>query len=296
MKEITAALFDYLDQEAISRAVRSVELPEHEYETASQMIVRGVDGFLADDLTAWEDCLVETTWEETELGVYGTFDLVLLNRTLGTARIIDWKTTTAASFQPNYDDEHLESWQSYMYLGYGAEWLEKAYGLRPEIMQYRAIGPSGVRVITTNARPDFQTNSGQQVFGAESMYRGLQGLYTWPRTLPYPCHKGSKDGPTCPYWHDCTHDSAPIEPIRQATFNAGVPRRRSHVAQFLECPERYRRAVVLGADAKGNSDLHSSFIMNLGSSVTAGLAEVWQQAFRLKNTLPASNKSMPGLV
>lgn len=294
MTHISAALLANLDQPVISAAIRTVKLEEHEYDTVSSIIMRAVDGFLADDLLAWDDCRVELTAEDGDFS--WTFDLVLLRKTSGVseAKIIDWKTTTATSFQPNYAAEHEHSWQTFMYFGFGAPWLEENYGASTWEMQYRALSPTATKIITVPVDAELQrvyrVNSQKQLEGVAAMYSALVASRSpsWPRTLPFPCHKGSRAGATCPFWYDCTHDSAPLVAITDTQVITGKPLRRSHVNQFLECPERYRRAVVLG-DRLGSSN----YDMDIGQATTAGLAEIWSQAFRLKNSPVKRNKEAP---
>jgi len=95
----------------------------------------------------------------------------------------------------------------------------------------------------------------------------------WPRTLPFTCHKGSKgEGPTCPYWNDCINGVVP--PIKESPK---PPMSKSAWGSFLECPERYRRDGDKVARGEGSK------AQRIGLSFTNAVAEIWTQAFAMKN-------------
>lgn len=280
MKQITAVILNELDHVAINEHLRSQPCDEAVYDLAMDMALRAVDRYLVDDLTNYDRCEVELQWRNEKPKLSGTFDLVLWGGKVGTPRIDDWKTTVADTIPPNYEDEHRESWQTYMYGSYGADWMAEQGLPRPEIMGYRVITPKAVRGFSFKTEPErYKRLIDVQAEAIERAYMALETVPVWPKTLPYPCHSKSRGGATCPYWEDCTQGTTPLVQIGQDAFFNGLPMRKSHFGLFLECNERYRRSVVLG-------EQHGTkYELSVGAAFGRIVEEVWRQAFRKKGEL-----------
>lgn len=286
MKSETIALLKLLDNTAISAALRSVTLQEHEYTQVSEMVFRACERFLLRDLADWDDCATELRFETghgTMNETHAFFDLVLWrDRSLsfdmpGLARVIDWKTAYDLS-RPHFDIQTTQQWQTFAYLGPGADWLREHYGVIVDKMQYRCLDDEGVSILDVFPHPvpgRYTELSRQQNASTAAQFIILSREFSagpWPRTLPFTCFKGAKGNePTCPYWHDCINGVVPV-----AKESPKPPMSKSAWGSFLECPERYRR----DGDKIGRGE--GSLPQRIGLSFTNAIAEVYTQAFALK--------------
>lgn len=279
MKAVTAEILTAVGVESVRDAIRAELTDETLVDMTVDLIVNAADRFLVSDLTEYDRAEVELPWSVD--GARGTFDLVLVDGS-GRVKIVDWKTAPG-NLPPNYADEHRESWQTYMYLGYGREWLAgRGYGT-VEVMDYRIVSRdekgSACRVLTVPFEARFRSLAEGQLLAVSAAYATLTTVAShWPKRLPYQCFKGSRGGATCPWWGDCTHGTEPLVALTVAEIDAARPERKSWIGQFLDCPERYRRDVVLGHGDEG------SYAVTLGAAFARGVEVLWREAFRVRGS------------
>lgn len=291
MKQKTYDVLQRLDHESISAAMRLTPLSEELYTAVSDMVERACDKWLVRDLENWDAALPELEWQHA--GQKGTFDLVLISYSRGEAVIPDWKTSLGNLERPNYEATHLESPQTYMYLGIGGEWIEREYGVTVLSMHYRCVSPDGALETKSVIREDRHSRIAEEQASATggliqvliSQTADDEGVlrFPWPKSIPFACFRGSKEGPTCEYWRDCTSGervSVTPHPSHMSGNWIVSPRQKSSISKFLECPEHYRRNLAFPPSVRGTAS--GVMAMDVGTAFGAAVEEIWKQSFALK--------------
>ena len=287
MRTSTANILARLDLERVQQKVHETILPEFEYEGVATRILHAADLFLEDDLES-DQMLVEYDFDMVARGI---FDLVLVKG--DKAKIVDWKTTGSLD-RPNALEEIRHESQSSLYLTYGAEDLVTKLGIpEPTVLDYRVIderpimrtkngqeyvaAPAHVSLISVAKESWTATDAMTLMATTEQQFLALWDMPVWTRRRPKACFVGYERGPVCPFWEDCTHMTMPAGNGGLVALDK-VPRSKSAIKDFLECPERYRRLRVLGAETSVQKPLP----ILKGEAFHAGIADIYEQAWELK--------------
>jgi hypothetical protein len=271
LKLSSADIFATLDLPAIENAELTdaegnTTLLAHEFTSAKEMVVAGVNKWLAEDL----ELLMTSTLTleapfEMKCGGYpvhgyldlkATYKIGALN---GKTVVADWKTTSGA-LDKTWQDKLVDSWQFRTY----------AVAADADYISYRGISNKG-----TTREVFIEVPKGPRLLHAVNSYycsvgdmiRSISKNDVWPQHKPSAC---GMFGTTCPFKSDCDLDIAPRYsiPIEEISLSY------SGAERFLSCPEKYRRI------NKADKGVDGSDSTRLGSSVHRGLEEVWKQAFK----------------
>ena len=289
MKQFTANLLKQISPQ-IKEEIRKTPLLEFEYDEVANLLVLAADLYLQSDLR-YADALFEQEWEQD--GLVGVFDIVLIAPSLPKweqAKIVDWKTTSNVD-RPNHGEEIKNDIQTSMYLGPGSVWLDQKYGILPKFLEYRALDyrlqdklflehgdqsqhTGHSKVYTVERKPVHLALARAMKASSDAMYGALRDFAVWPQRRRQ-CYAY---GDTCPFIDDCNNLTMPKDPIDFDTWFEATPHSKSSLASFLECPEKYRRTRVLGAEAGDTSAI------NVGEAFHAGARILWSEAFKRKGT------------
>lgn len=294
MKLETKAVLSQLDLSKVSEIVRAYSLPEWEYESLAERILLAADLWLLSDLQQYDTILVEYEWDNVVKGIY---DLVLATKT-GFCKVIDWKTTGDVK-RSNYAAEIENEFQTTFYLSFGGEDLVQRLGLpAPNMMEYRCIDSKPIT--RTKAGEEYEVSPGHvlvirklnevqredalaQVEAIHASYFSQTSLPVWIRNRPRACFKGGSwqdEGPTCPFWRDCVDMTMPPTPDDDQLLYDKLPRSKSSIKDFINCPEQFRRMVILGE----RESMPKPLYITLGEAFHAGVAEIWLQAYAKKSS------------
>lgn len=274
-------LLNSIDLNVVHEAIEASGIQPWDVDSIVSRVLKACDLWLLNDLKAGK-ILVE---QEYDLVSKGILDLILIPDKDGVCGIVDWKTTGSVK-RPNYIEETKAEFQSSLYLAHGGDWIEKEYGVRPQYIEYRAFDEAGEsRSFRVPWAESCRRDADEQVSTIGEVYNALWDNLdntiiessNWPRNRPKTCFTGSKGGPTCPFYKDCTNMTMPLglgsktsEELYQLR-----PRSKSSMKNFLECPEKFRRNKILGADG-GGSDA-----MKAGVAFHSAMESVYNQVIAL---------------
>lgn len=253
MKPAVQELLNSIDLEKAGQAIQDAGIQPWDVDSVIDRVMLALDLWLLDDLKA-ETILVE---QEYDLVSKGILDLVLIRDKDGETGIVDWKTLGGSLKRPNYVEETKSEFQASLYLAHGGDWIEKQYGVRPSYLEFRALDEQGeaksFRVPwTEHCRED----ADKQVETVGVAYAALLDEPIWPRNRPRACFVGSRGGPTCPFYKDCSEMTMPRGVTRPKGFEVDlqslVPRSKSSMKSFISCPEQFRRTKMLGGVTKSS--------------------------------------------
>ena len=275
MKPQTKELLESLDLIQANEAIIATGIKPWDLDSIVERVMLACDLWLLDDLKA-DKILVE---QEYDLYSKGILDLILIGTPEGKCGIVDWKTTGNLK-RPNFIEEIKSDFQSSLYLAHGGDWLEKEYGVRPAYIEYRVLDENmEYRSFKVEAKVSDREDANTQLMAIGASFEGLLEDEVWPRNRPRACFIGSKAGPTCPFYRDCMDMTMPrgvVNPDPAVTLDSLVPRSKSSMKSFLECPERFRRTKILGGTTP------SSDAILAGEAFHSGMESLYKQALALK--------------
>lgn len=276
MKPEVQEILEKIDLSQVNAEMVLCGIQPWDMDSITERVFTAVDTWLLDDLRS-KTILVE---QEYDLVSKGILDLVKIFDKDGKVGIVDWKTTKNCK-RPNYIEEVKSEFQSPLYLAHGGAWLKQKYGVTPDYLEYRALDEYqnvvSFRVFPT---PTTQQDADYQVWSVAEAYETLTSRVDsgpWPRNRPRACFMGSKNGPTCPFYKDCTEMTMPLVELNPTGLYELRPRSKSSMKAFLTCPEYYRRTKVLGAVGAESSDA-----IKAGEAFHAGIESIYLQAISLK--------------
>lgn len=270
MKPPVQDLLERINLELVHEAIMATGIKPWDVDSIVERVLLAADLWLLDDLKSGK-ILVE---QEYDLVSKGIMDLVLIHDKDGATGIVDWKTTGNLK-RPNYIEEVKSDFQTVLYLAHGGDWLEREHGVRPQYIEYRALDEAGeYRSVRVQASSSDHDNADNQVWSVQSAYQGLINDPIWPRNKPRACFIGSKVGPTCPYYSDCSNLTMP-RGVGEGSFFDLRPRSKSSMKSFMECPEKYRRTKLLG-DVGASSDA-----IKAGEAFHSGIESIYVQVLAL---------------
>jgi len=273
LKPQVRELLEAIDLAQVNEAIIATGIRPWDVDSIVERVLLATDLWLLDDLKA-DKLLVE---QEYDLVSKGILDLTLIGTPEGKTAIVDWKTTGNLK-RPNYIEEVKSDFQSSLYLAHGGDWLEREYGVRPDYLEYRVLDEAGeFRSFRVEARASDREDADTQIWTVKSSFDGLLEEEVWPRNRPRACFIGSKAGPTCPYYKDCCDMTMPKTNLLTTIDGLMdlIPRSKSSMKSFLECPEKFRRTKLLGAT------FTSSDAILAGEAFHAGMESIYKQAIAL---------------
>ena len=276
-------LWSSLDQTRIAAEVYSPDMNDVDLAEARDCVYQACAAWLERDLATFVITGVEEAYQDDKFkcvfDLRGQLKLEQTHKSFkpygGERFIIDWKTTNSP-LDARWAERLLASWQwrlyamlpptpiLFMYRGIrrpsNLEEQSKIW-LREQILEV----PSGnaeesaefLRLM--HAKRDFLVNGGELV---------------WPRNMPTACFAYNR---TCPFFEDCNHYTMP----RKQLIETG-PLSYSSIMLLQGCEEKFRRLRLLRQE--GAEDGEETDSTRFGSAVHRGLAEVYRQAFKLKDT------------
>lgn len=277
------SLLKSIDLEAVQDVIHATGIQPWDVDSIVSRVLQACDLWLLNDLKAGK-ILVEQEYDNVSKGI---MDLILLPDKDGVCGIVDWKTTGSVK-RPNFVEETKAEFQSSLYLAHGGDWIEKQYGMRPQYIEYRALDEArefrSFRVPWTES---CKRDADEQVEGIGKVYSELLEYYSeqkdlatrpWPRNRPRACFIGSKSGPTCPFFKDCTNMTMPLglgEKSSEELYQLR-PRSKSSMKAFLTCLEQYRRTKILGYVGAGTD------VMEAGVAFHAAMESIYTQIIKLR--------------
>jgi hypothetical protein len=271
---LTGNLFSPEDIAKSKEILESFELNIILQDSVEQRVLRAAQMWLRQDLTC-DKILVEREFD-FKGGAKGIIDLAFMAG--GKAWLVDWKTTGSIK-RPHFNADISNDFQTSLYLSAAGDYIQELWGVRPDFLEYRCLDEemevTSFRVPYEGAKTHADANS--QLLAVAAQYRGLIGLppeQPWARNRPFSCFKGSRTGaPTCPFWKDCTNMTMPPTPL-DVDFEAIVPRSKSSLKAFIECPERWRRERLFTSISFSND------YIKVGNAFHLLAAHLWEQAWK----------------
>lgn len=265
-------LLNNLDLAEVQQRIKETGIKSWDIDSIVERVLLACDLWLLNDLKAGT-ILVE---QEYDLVSKGILDLVLIHDKDGATGIVDWKSTKNVK-RPNFIEETKASFQTSLYLAHGGDWLEREYGVRPTYIEYRALDEDGeYRSFRVEVEPWTHKSADTQVVSVYTSYLELANSPSWPQNRRA-CFVGSKAGPTCPFYKDCTEMTMPTTPTEFDLAWDLRPRSKSSMQAFIECPERFRRTKILG-----EGEFPASDAILAGEAFHAGLESIYTQAIKLR--------------
>lgn len=276
-----------LDVERIASEILGPE-PERtsavDFEDAKQCVYEASQAWLEVDLANFDITGVETLYLDEKFKAY----LDLEGRVkaepeykgyrpyAGRRVIFDWKTTSG-SMDAVWADRLLDSWQWRLYAN-----LEPPASL----FVYRGIRrPGNLEELQRIKMREIQlevpgTNGEETREFLEGMlaHRNMlvaSDLAVWPRSRPDHCNAYNK---ACPFTSDCDRYTMPRTKLTETGHLS-----YSSIKTLQGCPEKYRRLRLLkqeGDDTAVDETEETRF----GQAVHRGLAEVYRQAYKIKES------------
>lgn len=282
VKKVTNELLSKIDLDKVHTALRSVEMPEYEYDYVTDKVLFACDLWLAEDMQA-DVILIEHRFDSV---IKGVFDVIKVKGEK--CELIDWKTTKDVK-RPNYLEEVKEDFQSSFYLTYGGDYIERELHLpRPSLIRYRCIddkevtrssqgeefvvAPGHVAQVTKRLDEVGQNDAEIQIANVGLAYSSQFGAGPWARNKPRACYGYDY---TCPFLNDCIKMTMPTSHKDIVNIELKNPRSKSAVKDWLTCPEYYRRMYVLGERDKMKKPLH----VLKGEAFHAAIASIYEQTF-----------------
>lgn len=176
--------------------------------------------------------------------------------------ILDWKTSSMSVRSDNWKHDHLNSWQ----------WRIYSAAMDAKLFIYRGMTrgetdiSQAVKVIQIEVPEDNEYQVQEHFRKTKLSMRAFENELTWPRYWPGPCRKW--DG--CPFREDCFSNSSPAGLVK-------IPELISYskLSAFQDCPEKYRRLLLLGDNIEADANENTIF----GNVVHAGLAYIYKEMF-----------------
>jgi len=275
LKPQVQEILESIDLALVNEAILATGIRPWDIDSIVERVMLAADLWLLDDLKA-DKILVE---QEYDLVSKGIMDLVLIGTEDGKCGIIDWKTTGNLK-RPNYIEEVKSNFQTSFYLAHGGDWLEENYGVRPEYLEYRVLDGEGeYRSFRVETKATDKEDANRQLWTVGTQFEALLEDEVWPRNRPRACFIGSKAGPTCPFYSDCTNMTMPrgaVHPDPTVKLEDLIPRSKSSVSSFIECPERFRRTKILGYQAPAADAILA------GEAFHIGMESIYKQVIALK--------------
>lgn len=270
-----------IDQEKVAAAINpTAQLKDYDYEDAKLCVFAACEKWLCRDIDELapkgiEQKFIFSDSEITTLGgVKGYLDLhgTLRGSTKEFAPyrsqkfVLDWKTVNSG-LDVKWKDRQLSSWQWKIYAGMSGAGLFFYRGIRRPNKLGLDIETREV-IIEVPAHNFDETR--EHLLSVLHSREALGKYDVWPRNMPEACYDYNR---VCPYFEDCDGYTMPraLVPLTEK------PLSYTRLKTFLQCPERYRRDLLVEDDGDGSP--YAAF----GSAVHAGLAEVYSQVFGLSN-------------
>lgn len=274
-----------LDTERVAAEVLGPEpekLSTVDFEDAKQCVYEASQAWLEVDLANFHMTGVEKTYQDQRfkaiLDLEGTVleepDYKGYKSYAGARVIFDWKTTTGG-LDAIWADRLIDSWQWRLYANLEPKAALFIYrGIRRpanlDELQRVKMREVVVEVPPTNAA------EADEFLGAMLAQRDnlvTSDLQVWPRNRPAYCNVYNK---ACPFTADCDRYTMPRTKLVETGHLS-----YSSILTLLGCPEKYRRMRLLRQE-NDDTVVDETDETRFGSAVHRGLAEVWRQAFKIK--------------
>ena len=277
------SLLRSVDLTELNTAIQAVpnanKLSPFDLREVEDSILIAADTWLARDLQAFSSVQTETQFNDGKVII----DLIGVNQgTLapfnkypnGTKILIDWKTSAQPVDTETFKRRHIGSFQWQKYAVCVPDSTLFIYRGLSRSLDFRKRGDnfepaSRTRELILKVHPGIEAGVINQWSGVLAQRDALINISPWPRNRDSCYAFGSE----CPFYASCYADTSPLK-IPELTSNLSY----SKMALFLRCPERYRLSVL--AEQTDTTELDEDAGTLAGSVIHAGLANLWEQAFR----------------
>jgi len=283
--ELDSLLRD-IDYTELNNAIISVPGAENKptfvYREIEDCILTAANTWLARDLQSFSAIEVEKSYLDGKVII----DLIGVNRgTLapfnkypdGSLVMLDWKSSANPVDTDTFKRRYLGSFQWQRYASCEPSTVLFIYRGISRSLDYRKRGDSfepasRTRELILKVHPGTQEDVTNQWDATKLMRDSLINISPWSKNRDA-CYDF---GAECPYMTPCY---ASTTPLIIPTFSPILS--YSKMSLFLRCPERYRLTLIDEQTEQDSDSTEEEDRRTLpGSMIHAGLANLWQQAFR----------------